>query len=605
MSTLLDLLKNRHSYAKRFTKDFQEEVKRNLKDYKAEDEWLRSFTDEDQMLLQVSKRYEIIIPMIFTTHEGMLASMFDRVPDLLIGQKGQLDATKVKKIVAAYEYLKDKLSLDQFMNTAAWWYLLTGFVSVHGGYEQRGSKEVQAINEQTGEPEVNELGEPLMVPVYDYDDPTISVDDPMFTFFAPGSQYSIDAEQIPYYTRYKLMTTDDIQKIYGVEVEPDATMKVDDDNKNSNDAESDDLKRAKVYFYYGHIPTSYKDDEALAEVEYDQDGWYYGVFTSEKILHIERMPGDMKTCRLLKWYGVPTEFFGFGIAKLLRPFQKEKSLRRTQQARYADVAAYPKLAVSAETDIDESAASDPRELPVILFNGERPEYLTPPDLSNVLLISEDKADRDAQQASGMLDISQGSQQSTTVKTATGQSIFAEAAERRIRYAKAHFMDFYKEVVIMLLKIAQDKWTTSKVVSLTDDYGNQESVEVSAQDLSDIDFDTDISINPDSLTINKDVLRAQAIELYDRVKDDPLINRRVVFMDMMQSGFNKKDPERFLKELEVQPGMKLVNPQTGQAYTVSETGELVTDQEQQELATPQGAQNVPDDQAGVMGASQMV
>lgn len=604
--TIHQLVKSRHQLAKRFTKPFRDEVKKNLKDYKAEDGWLQSFVENSKLYTNVFKRYEIIIPMIFTTHEGMLASMFDRVPDILISQGGQDDEEKTRKVKAAYEYLKAKCDLESFMNTSAWWFILTGFVSAHAGYVKK-TKQVPATDE-LGEPIVDELGEPIMISVYEEDDPEITVDDPEFTYFSPESEYSIKGEEVPYYTREKLMTTAQVRRTYNKIVEPDTTVKDFNKDKTSSSDEvlESDLSRVKIIMYYGHL-----NEDSEAELledwgeEYDPDGWYYVVQTRSEILHVERTPNDMKTCRLLRWYGAPTEFFGFGIGKLLRPFQKEKSLRRSQQARYADVAAYPKILHSSETDIDEMAASDPRELPTLLYDGEKPDYLTPPDISNVLLLSEDKADEDAQKASGMLDISQGAQQSNTVDTATGQAIFAEASEKRIRYAKKKFMQFYKESVILLLKLAQLYWDEQKVISLTDEEGKEELVTIEPQDLSAIDFDKDVSIDADSVTINRDVLRAQAIELYNIVKDDPLVERKEVFKEVMRTGFDKKNPDKYMKEPGLEPGTQLINPQTGEQFVIDESGEITSQQAEQQTAEPTGTPAIPTDQAGVMGAAQDV
>lgn len=603
--TIHSLVKSRHELAKKFTQPFIDETKKNLKDYKAEDGWLTSFADNNKLYVNVMKRYEVIIPMIFTNTEGSLASMFDRVPDLIFSQGGLKDGEKIKKIKASYEYLKYKCNLEEFMNTAAWWYILTGFVSASAGYNKK-SKQVPATGDD-GQPLLDSNGKEIMVNVYEEDDPELNVSDPEHIFFSPESEYSIDALKIPYYTKEKLMTTYDVERTYGQVVEPDASLK-DIKSNQSSTAKSvvdDDLDRVKIIQYYGHLHPEIEEELSDDYKEdFDLDGWFYIVTTKEKILHLERVPEDLRTCKTLKWYGVKNEFFGFGLGKLLRPFQKEKSLRRTQQARYADVAAFPKLLVPTGTDIDESAATDPREIPTLMFDGDAPSYLSPPDMSNTLQMGEQKADQDAQAASGMLDMSQGSQQSSTVDTATGQAIFAEASEKRIRNAKRNFMMFYKECVIVLLKLAKMYWDEAKIISITDDDGNEEEVSVTAQDLSDIDFDKDIRIDPDSLTINKDVIRAQAIELYDRVKDDPLINRKEVFKDMMRIGFDKKNPDQYMKDMLVEPGTKLVNPETGEAYTIDETGEIVLDQAQEETAPSEGGE-VPMDQAGIMGGSQQL
>lgn len=599
--TVLDLIKSRHKLAEEFTKDFKDQVKQNLKDYKAEDGWLNSFADDNKLYVNVTKRYEVIIPMIFTQTEGMLASMFDRLPDLIITQGGAEDEQKQLKVKASYEYLKDKANLEEFMNTAAWWYILTGFLSAHAGYVKK-AKEVP-LTDEMDQPILDKMGEPVMMTVFEDDDPEIFVDDPMFTNFSPESKYSVGADEVPYYTREKVMEVEEIYRVYGVIVEPDTTIRDFNKNKKKSPIVETDLERSKVIMYYGKLHQDAEEDLLEKGIEYDPDGWYYVVATRSKILHIEQTPENLRTCRLLKWYGVPTDFFGFGLGKLLRPFQKEKSLRRTQQARYGDVAAFPKLLVPMGTDIDEMAASDPREIPVILYDGDQPSYLSPPDLSRVLEIAEQKADQDAQQASGMLDLSQGQQESSTVDTATGQAIFAEAAEKRVRFAKRKFMIFYRECVILLLKLAQLYWDEEKVVSLTDDNGGEMQVAIGPGDLSDVDFDKDIDIDPDSVTVNKDVIRAQAIELYDRVKDDPLINRQEVFKDMMRIGFDKKDPDKYMKDPNLEPGTPMMDLVSGQQYVIDESGEPVLQEDMNQTAEPTGGSQIPTNQAGIVGQAQ--
>ena len=79
---------------------------------------------------------------------------------------------------------------------------------------------------------------------------------------------------------------------------------------------------------------------------------------------------------------------------------------------------------------------------------------------------------------------------------------------------------------MLLKLCQANWQSDKLVTITDEESGEDmEVNISPDDLSDIDFDKDVDIDPESVTINKDVLRAQAIELYNITKDDPLVERK--------------------------------------------------------------------------------
>lgn len=588
---LHNTLKTRLAVAKSFTKKFQEEVKRSVKDYKAEDTDAATLMNLDYVET-VNTRYKFTIPLIFTNQEAMLASLFDRVPDLVISQGGVKDAEKANKVQAAYRYLTDKLSIQWFMNDAAWWFILVGFAAAHARYKQE-SEEVPLIDEMTGQPQIDPMtGEEAVREVFTYDDPILEVGDPLKEYWSPESKFTVKGDKIPYYFREELMSVDQVKEVYNKKVESDAVLENAsvEDKKSENSA---DFKRVKVYFYYGDVPNENKGEVK----EWSSDAPYYIVLTDKEILYKTRM--DDKYCKLIKWYGAPNEFFGFGIGKVLRNFQREKSLRRGQQMRYADIAAFAKLLLPAGTTIDEKSANDPRENPTLMFDGEKPpSYLVPPDMSNTLQMADQKVDEDAQRASGMMDISTGGQKAG-VDTATGQSIFAEASERRMRQAKRKFVEFYEQVIIMLLKLAQKNWQESKMVKITDDDGEEQSVEVSANDLSDIDFDTDIHIDGESVTYNKDVLRSQAIEFYNMTKDDPLVNRKPVISDTMKDAFNKSNPERYIQEPPVAPG-SILTDQTGQQFTVDETGTLVSAPMEQSMAAPTGDSGVPSDPSAIQG-----
>ena len=558
---LHELLKYRFQAAKAFTKPFHEDIKRSIEDYELNE----SEEEKLEQLINVNRRYEFKIPYIFATQESMLSSMFDKVPDLIIKGRGARDREKARKIDASYEYLNDLLDLETFATQEAWWFILTGFCSAHASFKSE-YEEIPTIGE-LGEPTLNELGEPITTISYTYNDPVIYVGDPLKEYWSPESEFSHKADKVPYYFRKALMNVDEIKEMFGKEVEPDSRLEV----KGIEDQkESDDIKRAEVFFYKGNIPEANKGDVK----EWKLNKIYYCAFTQKELLMKPEEQKDI-LCRLGKWHGRPNGFFGFGIGKTLREFQKELSIRRGQQMRYADLAAFPKLLHDLNTEIDEKAALDPRALPTITFNAQnssaKPEYLSPPDMSGTLILSEEKARQDAQFVSGLLDLSKGTQDSTTVKTATGQSIFADAAEKRIRQAKRQFFKFYREVVIMLLKLCQENWDEQKALSVTDEDGNDLELIVSKEDFKDINFDTDIDIDVESTSINKEVLRAQAIEFYNAVKDDPVVDRTEVIKDTMRDAFNKNDPQRFIAEQGmVQP---MADP-TGQINPTSSMGGVV-------------------------------
>lgn len=588
---LLSLLKSRLSIAKAFTKDWQDDLKGWVKDYEANDpnnvDNLISLSYEET----VNKRYQFTIPLIFTNVEGMKASMFDRVPDIIIKGRGKMDKEKATKIEATYDYLVDKLDLESFQVTSAWWYILSGMTSSHAEFKSS-TREVPLLNE-SGEPELDENGEMLMRTEYVYNDPVLSIDDPCKIYWSPESEFTIETDKVPYKIKEVQMSVQEIKRLYGKTVEPNTEINV--SGYKSDEKSKSDSERVTAYIYYGLIP-----EENKAEVkDWGYDKPYYIVFTTKTVLFKEKIESEDKGCRVAKWYGVPTKFFGFGVGKILKPFQLEKSIRRGQQLRYGDVASFPKLAIKNDgiNEVDTKALADPRELPFVTYTSEAPNYISPPPLPDVMSQLEQKADQDAQQATGMLDISQGAQQSTTVDTATGQTIFAEAAEKRIRLAKKTFGKYYRSVIILLFKLCQMYWEEDKLMTITDEQGNEQDITVTKEDLSDIDFDKDIDVDVDSVTINKDILREQAIALYDKVKDDPLIDRQMVFKEMLRQGFAIKNPETYLKDTELIPGMTLT-AEDGTLFVIDESGTPVKQDDMNNLAQPSG-EPVTQTQQGLM------
>jgi len=590
--TLLQLLKSRYKIAEKYTKDnYIDDVERSIQDYEAKEMDLKQIVESSGNA--INKRYEFVIPLIFTNVEGMKASMFDRIPDIVVKGRGAKDEIKKQKVEAAYEYLKDKLDLESFAIEAAHWFILNGFTTAHIGFKSDTFD--YPATDNNGQPMLNEDGTPVMGTGYYYNDPTIECGNPCKEYFSPESEYSIDAVNIPYFFRKKLMTKSEVKKIYNYTIEEDAELDLD---KNLGEDEKKDLKRVCIYFYNGQVPAENKED-IKKWVEYNEDKNYKVIYCKKRILFAQEI--DQDNCKIGKWYGNPNKFFGFGLGKIGRQFQKERSIRRGQQIRLADVAAFPKYAVKndGQNAIDTKTLLDPREQLVLLYESEAPTILQPGNLAEVVTASDLNAEKDAQQAFGMLDLGSGSQKST-VDTATGQSIFADAMEKRTRLAKKKFMKFYEQCIIGLLKQSQQNWEEDKLITITDEDGKETDITVNKTDLTDIDFDKDIEIDGESGSVNKDLMREQYISLYDKTKDDPIIDRKPLFKDMVRYGFNVNNPNRYIKKSELQPGQVLIDPNTQQQFTVDESGEVVPQQAINEMATPSGEQTIGSNQ-GLMNS----
>lgn len=586
--TLLSILQKRYDIAKKFTKEnYIKQAKRAVYDYNAKDEYsqLEENTQYNRHNIDVNSRYEMVIPVVFNNTEAMKASLFERLPDLVLKGRGEDDSQKQKIVNAAYEYLKDKLNLYDVAMQAGHWYVLTGFTSVYNYFESRG-KEVPIMDEM-GQPIIGEDGEPIMEVKYIQNDPMVEVLDYEKVYFAPDSQFDYRAENVPYYYVDKLMTPEEVQLTYGVEVDPDTSLETygEDDSESKNKDREDDKDRVLVHFYCGELPFSNSEELEEYNIDYNPDSTYLLIYTSDKILHAAEKE-DMRL-NLAKFYGQPNEFFGFGFGKIGRTFQIEKSIRRGQQMRLADVAAYPKWAIPQDVEVSDKDLLDPRANVVLRYRGDKaPSILQPGNLAEVVNIASQEAEKDSQQAFGLLDLATGSQQST-VDTATGQTIFAEAAQRRVAFYKKKFMFFYREMVISLLKLCQQYWDEDKIISIMGEDGQEEQVVLNRESLKDVDFDRDVDIDMETTSVNRDVIRQQWIALYDRTKGDPLVDRQKIVIEMMQNSFGIKNAKQFVNDVQFQPGQVLIDPQTGEQFQADQSGQLISAQQMQNQPAASG------------------
>jgi len=533
------------------------------------------------------QRYNIVDRMIFTNTEGAKSMIFDRPPELVFKSRNANGDTKKQIIMGIYEYLKDKLNLMEFANQSLHWFVLSGFTGACIDYVSK-YYQAQSFNND-GTPEMDEMGKPVTYTKYTYDDPVICTNNPKKTYYSGSSKFSVDMEKVPYYVREEAINIDEVKATYGAKVKASEV-------EEGDDKEESNAKLAKIFFYYGQVPKKYSD-----KVEsWDVGAEYYIVFTKDKILFSKRR--KRRQSLISKWYSQPNQFFGFGFGFIGEPYQLAKEQRRGQISRAADVSAFAKIAIKNDGDekTDPESWKDPRENLIIPYTSNKPEYLTPPSIGDSVIVDLNKTESDAQSAFGLLDISTGAQKSSTVQTATGQTIFADAAQKRIKYGKGLYMEFYRACIIELFKQCQENWVDPKLITITDDDGNTQEVEVTKKELADIDFDKDLDIDPEGITVNKDVIREQMIALYDKVKDDPLVDRRKIFGDMMRKGFGVTNPERYIKKAsEVPPGTVLIDPQTQQQYTADEQGTITSQEAQEEMSTPTSdSGQVPTPQQGV-------
>lgn len=543
--SLLQTLNTRYNIAKSYTKKFHDEVKRNIDDYDAATPMNSKTGKKDSVYNRhvASSRYDMTIPYIFATHESMTSGFFDNMPDIVITGRTAAEE-KVEILKAMYAYIIDVADLDEFLSTSAWWFFLVGFVKANVEYKTEISHYVPQLD-MNGEPMMGEDGQPVEVPVYGYDNPIATVDNPLKVYFSPESEFSIDAKKVPYYVTERLVDVDEIKAVYNIEVDPDQQLDVDDVSKED---EKSDLMRAKVMHYYGTLSSKDKDDLKEKKLTWAFDQNYKIYFTKEKILLAEEV--SEKPCKLARCYTNQVKFFGFGLGKTLRPFQEDMSIRRSQQLAYADRFAYPWLVVPNGLKVDQKNLMDyEKKVPLTASfeNGSKPEYLVPPPMPAIVAEADAAVRSDAQFVSGTLDLSKGAQNTNTVKTATGQQLFAQSQDKRLNKARKALAKYYREVVIQMFKLSRDNWNEDKQITYTNDEGESQEMTITKEDLDSIDFDTDIDFNLDSVSVNKDTESQRWLSLLETSAQLPFANQEKIYAKVLKESFRIQNPETYIKD----------------------------------------------------------
>lgn len=593
--SLLQALNSKLEVAKRFTKQQISDSKNWIELYEAETPKAKSIED----LIERDQRYQYTAKVVFDNVERYRSSFFEVVPEVMYSKKGKDDELKAEKITAAWEYLKDKINFTQFMDDTYTYFGLFGFVTGHVGYR----KDIETVVGEDG----------VEYTKFNFDDPFLEAYDYDNEWFMPDSEFSPDARNVQYFRKKKL-TKSQVFDSFGVVCDPDESIL-----SNDLDAEEKTLKgelsRCGVYYFVGTLPKkqlldylkseSDTDDEEIEEEKEEVEDFsetsetFYVAFTKKKVLKVDTSPIGEPTCALGRWYSSPKKFFGFGLGRQLEEQQRQESIRTGQLIRYADLHAFPKMAINLK-----DKGTDPKQLmdrssTVITFTDTAPSYINPPSANGAIAAMQGQNQQDTQTNSGIADISK-MQQSKTLQTATGQTNVSESNEKRIKTAKDKYYDFLKQIIIKTFKYAQAEWQEDKIQTITDDDGKDKDITLSSDDFADINFDTDISIQFENAGVNKDVLRQQAIVMYDKVKDDPIVDRAKVFKKMLKDGFGEKNPDQFIKQTNIQPGMKFMG-EDGQQYISDETGSIVPQQSMDSLAPESDGQMQPaSDQSAIQG-----
>jgi hypothetical protein len=547
---LISTLNHRLTLGERFLKTYKEDVEKWEKDYQIKT-LLNSKIEGMDNLMQ--------IPYIFSTIETSLPTIFDSVPSLIMKHRGVKDREFTEFTAKIWDYVKDRLQLEEKVEEAGTNFLVTGLGTVKYGWDY-GYVDVEnpqetPINNSDGSPVTDETGQPVTqivnqkVKIPKTNMPFIKVQNFRQIIFSPESVFAEDDEEnlIPYIILKRIITKEKAEKDY------DATFKDEDmetldlkeidkkleENLIDKDLiESPDMKRVTVYEYYGILPKEFSKDK-----NWTADQVYYCVFTKKEVKK-DPVQINKKPFALMGNYGLPTHFWRFGEPKVLRELEQDISFGRSRIMDIRDKQG-TKIALPTGTEVDERALQKSRDFTIMRYMGNNPpSYVNPPPIPETILTALEQSKSDIQMASATLDISRGGMEST-VDTATGQKIFQAASDKRNQRKRKKIGRFVRTIAKNLLVMCGQNWDVQEFAQITD-MDPQELTQKGYVDLlAQLGKEYDVEIDYETTTNNEAAEGAQAIALYREMKDDPAVNHEELVKFTIKKGFKQKDVETFL------------------------------------------------------------
>lgn len=553
-SDLLELVNSRLSLARRFSKKWQDNVKKWEMDYNIETLVAKKTEGiEDRNLMQ--------IPYIFNTIESELPSIFQQVPAITMKQRGKKDKDFTDFANAVWDYIKSDsvTKMKSKLEDAGINFLVTGLGVISWGWiletEMVDDPQDIPVTNEDGSPVLDENGNPVVqqlankveVPIVDM--PYVETYPWKDVMFSPESAFvqGEDNEgKIPYIICRALKTSDEIKYDYKfdkkVEVDTPSylTLKEFSDSMSLEDLDDKnlvkkDLERTYIYKYYGVLPKKMVDDE-----NWKPRNVYYMAFTPKQIIkEPERI--DKKPLTLIGNYGLPSLFWRFGEPKAMRELEQDVSLGRSRVMDLRDKQG-TKIALPQGTEVDERALKRPADYTIMRFIGTQPPvYVTPPPIPETVMTGIQQSREDIQMLAAQLNAD------SALDTAYGQRQMQAGTDKKTNRKKDKIGEALQSLAKNLLILCAQNWDIDKFAEITD----MEVTEIEQmgflEKLQNLGTGYDVEIDVENVTNNKEVMAAQAIALYRESKDDPLINREEIIKEMIKVGFGKTDAERFLSE----------------------------------------------------------
>lgn len=586
---LVGLWNSRLKLAKKFSEKWRKNVEQWLDDYNID-----SFDkiDHDDLYNKLQ------IPYIFSTVESNLPSIFETMPKLIMTHRGKQDEDFTEWVEQVWDYLVERLALDEKIEEGGTMFLITGIMEYILGWNTETEEVEEEVTKEIKDDTGQVVGTQVVKEKYDVavkDLPYVCMPDYDRMFFSPESKFTVDDEEnrIPYVVVHEVMTPDEVEEKFHVKPSSkayfdvgkiDSSLKADDSELNK-----DDLERVDVYKYYGVLPKKYVDKSSKSSYV------YYGAWAGDQIL---KRPEKItkKPIVLQGNYGTPTLFHRFGEPKVLREIEQDISLGRSKMADYRD-RQDTKVFMPKDAEYDEATFKSPRKFATVKSTSNTPpSFITPPPVPASIPENINQDRIDIQMASAQLDISRGGD-SNTVQTATGQQIFQNAMDRRINRKRKKIGAVIKALAKHILMLCATNWDADTFAKITDQ--SPQEVQPYLEKLQDLGNDYDVDIEVETIMTNRATRAAQAIALYKEIKDDPYANREEALKFVVETGFSVKNPERFLNTMVTPDQVQKVLEMLVQSGAIEPTiAQAIMTQMAQGQAPSEGSESVPTNEAGI-------
>jgi len=432
---------------------------------------------------------------VFSTIEGIIPKMFDRVPGFTVLPRGNDDVEKAPRLELIMKYKFDRvLDFETAAKDASRDMLTTGlgYFKLTWGFKE---------GEKKDEDDVADVFE---------DDLRLEVIDPFDVFITAGDKKIQEAEGV---FQQMFLTEDEAKLKWPKAKELKAEHFIGTFDEQKKDQFGKTAKRVHIWEYHGRV----KNKETVI------------VFTDKEILN-EREPYEHGRRPLIDIadYRLSREYYARGEVFNLAPLQEELHEIDLQLSAHRKRLMNPKKFVlkDAVDNVNMTRLKDPRANIVEMNNINDIRWEPTAPISNDAYNIRQIKKEDIGLMSGINEQSRGGAEKV-VKTATGQSILSDATAGRIRDKVRTVSKAFEELLQQAQGLLAQFQDAEGQVKITDTEGDVFAKFTKEDIKGGFDFEIDIV---ESMPFLRDKRAQSALALFQEFKGDP---------DVDQIGLKKK------------------------------------------------------------------